>query len=120
VTLLVEFGEESAKVEGACVHGHAFRVVGRSWPVGLRAIAVELDAVLIGVSEVEGFADPVIGGAVQAYAGRDQPVQRIGERRARRETNGDVVEARRPGRRRRPAFRLPRVQPQVPAEMNAA
>ena len=55
--------DEALEVEGAGVHGEA---AGRGFgAIGFGAVPVELDAVEVGVVEVEGFADAVVGGAVE-------------------------------------------------------
>ena len=81
---------------------HRERPVGGARPLLLRAVAIELDAVLVGVAEIERFADAVIAGAVELDAGLDQPAERVGERRARRVEDGDVVEPGRAGGGGRP------------------
>ena len=55
----------------------------------------------------------MVAGAVELDAGLDQPAERIGERRARRIEDGDMVEPGRAGSGRRAAFALPGVQPDV-------
>ena len=82
-------------------------------PSFLGAIPIELDAVLVGIAQIERFRDPVVAGAVERDAGRDQPAQRIGELGPRRIEDGEMVEAGRAGRRRLPAGALPGVQPDM-------
>ena len=84
-----------------------------SRPVLARAIPVELDAVPVRVAEVERLADAVVGRAVEADPGVEQPAQRVGERLAGRVADRGVEEPGRPRRRRRAALALPGVEPDV-------
>ena len=79
----------------------------------LGPIPVELDAVLVGIAQVERLADAVVAGAVERDAGRDQPAQRVGQRRACRIEDREVEQ---PGRARAAAaaaVALPGVEPDM-------
>ena len=86
------------------------RAVRVARPFFLRPVAIELDAVVVRIAQVERLADAVVARAVERDAGFDQPAERIGKRRARRVEDRDMVKAGRAGRRRRTAFALPGVQ----------
>ena len=68
----------------------------------LRTVPVQLDAVAVGVAQVERLAHAVVAGAVERDAGVDQPAQRVGERGAGGVEDREVVEAGRAGRRCEP------------------
>ena len=44
----------------------------RAWPFGFGAIPVELDAVAVGIAEVERLADAVVGGAFERNIRADE------------------------------------------------
>jgi hypothetical protein len=44
----------------------------------LRAVAVKLDAVSVGVAQVKGLGDAVVRGAVYGVVGFQKPLQRDG------------------------------------------
>src|SRR5581483_4563023 len=92
---------------------HAQMPVGRHRPQLARAVPIELDTVLIVVAQIERLADPVVAGAVEGNAGRDEPAQRVAQRGPRRIEDGKVVEAGGAGRRRRAAEALPGVEADV-------
>src|SRR5205823_4152292 len=71
------FAQQIVKVHGVADHGE--RTIGIAWPLVAGAIPVELQAVAVGVAEVEGFADAVVGGAVERDAGADETAKRIGQ-----------------------------------------
>jgi hypothetical protein len=56
-----------------------------------KGAAVEFDAVLIRIAQVQGFADAVIAGAIERHPGGDQPPQRVGEIGARRVDDRKVI-----------------------------
>lgn len=58
---------------------HREFAVGGVGPVFTRAIPVEFDAVLVGIAQVEGFADAVVAGAFEGNAGVDQAPQGVGQ-----------------------------------------
>ena len=82
-------------------------------PLLLRPVPIELDAVVVGIAQIERLADAVVAGAVERDAGRHQAAERVGERGARRIEDRDVIEAGRAGRRRRAALALPGVEADV-------
>ena len=92
---------------------HRERAVRVRRPFRLRPVAVELDAVPVGIVKVEGLADAVVAGAGERDAGRDQPAERVGERRPARVEDGVMIEAGRAGRRRVAALALPGVEADV-------
>lgn len=55
------------------------------WPV-----PAELDAVAVGVAQIQGFAHAVVRGAVDGDGRGENPPQRVGEDRARWVENRDV------------------------------
>ena len=69
--------EQRVEIEGPCEHRDA--AVRRARPLLLRTVAVELDAVPVGVSEVERLADAVVGDAVEGDAGVDDPLHCLGK-----------------------------------------
>ena len=44
---------------------HADGAVGLEAPFGARPVTIDLDAVAFGIGEIDGFADQVVGGALQ-------------------------------------------------------
>ena len=83
------------------VHGKL--TVGRPRPEFTGPVPVKLDAVVVGIAQIECFADAMIGGAVERNFGFDQPAQRVGELGARRIKDRQMIEAGRAVLRRRPA-----------------
>jgi len=73
----------------------------RPRPLVLRAVDVQFQPVAVRVGQVERLADAVIGRAIEPDLRRLQPPQGVGEGRAGRVADGDVVEAGRPWRGRR-------------------
>ena len=105
------FAEEAFEVEAAGVHGEiAFDVVG---PEVAGAIPVEFDAVVVGVAEVDGFADAVVGGAFERNFGGEDAAESGGEFGAGGVDDGGVVEAGCAGGRRVAAEAFPRVEADV-------
>src|SRR3984957_6698377 len=102
---------EAFEVEAAGVHGEvAFDVVG---PEVARAIPVELDAVVVGVAEVDGFADAVVRGAFERDFWGEDAAESGGEFGARGVDDGGVVEAGGARGRRVAAETFPRVEADV-------
>ena len=99
------------KIERVGEHGEV--AVGVSGPLGFGAVPVEFDAVVVGVVEVESFADAVVGCAVQGDVGGEEATEHIGEGGAGGVEDGEVVEAGGSGRRRLAAERLPGVEADV-------
>ncbi len=71
---------------------------------------VELDAILIRVAQIEGFAHPVVAGSVEFDAGRDQAPQGIAQRRPGGIEDRGMEQAGRAGRRRPSAKALPGIE----------
>ena len=92
---------------------HRERSVRRARPLLLRPVAIELDAVLVGIAQIKRLADAVIAGAVELDAGLRSRDQRVGQRRARRVENGDVEQPGGARRRRMAAVALPGVEADV-------
>ena len=83
---------------------------GVARPLGLRAVPVQLDAVLVGIAQVERLADAVVAGPVQRDPGREHAAQGVGQLGPARVENGGVEQPRRAGRRRLSAAALPGVE----------
>ena len=92
---------------------HRQRSIRLARPFRLEAIPVQLDTVLVGIAQVQRFADAVVAGAVELNARREHTMQRIGQRRAGRIQNRGVKQAGGAGRRRMAAFALPGIQSDV-------
>ena len=92
---------------------HRERSVRRARPFLLRPVAIELDAVLVGIAQIKRLADAVVAGAVELDAGLDHAIQRIRQRRARGIENGGVKQPGGAWRRRMAAFAFPGVEPDV-------
>ena len=92
-------------------HGE-FTGVGAG-PFGGGAVAVEFDAVLVGVAQIEGFAHAVVGRAFERDAGGDEAAQGVGERGAVGIKNRGVVEAGGAGGGRGAAAAFPGVEADV-------
>ena len=95
-----------------------------SRPFAARAVGVQLDAVVVGIAEVDRFADPVIRGAVERNSRCKHPTYCVSERRPVGIEHRDVEEARRPRLGRRAAADSHVLRPMwwwyPPAETNAA
>ena len=77
-------------IEGAGEHRHLFAILR---PVGARAVAVDLEAVAVGVGEIDGLADAMVGQALNGLAALDQAREDGGECRPVGHEQGDVEEA---------------------------
>src|ERR1051326_5638546 len=106
------FAQKRFHVQGPRVHLHT-DTLARPGPLLLRPVPVELDPVLVRIAEVDRLADAVVARAAQRDPGLEHAADGIAERGARRVADRDVVEARRPRRRRRRTLGLPRVQADV-------
>ncbi len=84
-------GEEGLEVKGAGVHGEVAGGVGR--PLVAGAVPVELDTVEVGVVEVEGFADAVVGGTVEWTIGGNEAAEGVGQCGAGGVEDGEVIKA---------------------------
>lgn len=70
-------GEERREIEA--LRGHGEFAVGGERPVGARTVDIELETVAIGIAEVEGFADAVVGGSGEFHVGVGGALQPGGE-----------------------------------------
>src|ERR1700689_1287129 len=104
-------GEKRHEIEMPGVHGEL--TVGGPRPDFTPPGPVKLDAVVIGIAQIEGFTDAMIGGAVERNLGFDQPAQRIGQGGPCRVKDGKVIKTGRALRRWRPAAAFPGVKPDV-------
>ena len=101
-SLAERFGSELVIVAARCGKGieieplgrHADRSVTRARPLVARQIAIELDAVAVGIAQVERFDHAVIGCAVQFDARREHAVYEVGPEVAAREECGVVLQCR--------------------------
>src|ERR1051326_7931428 len=82
-------------------------------PLGLRPVAVEFDAVLVGIAQIERLADAVVAGAVELDAGGQHAMQRIGQRGTVGIEDSGVKQAGRAGRRWMAALAFPGIEPDV-------
>lgn len=105
------FGAEGVQVER--VGEHREFAVWRAGPVGGGAVAVEFDAVLVGIAQVDRFAHAVVGRAVDHDARGEHAVQRVRQRGAIRVKDRGVVESGRAGRGRTAAAAFPGVESDV-------
>lgn len=85
------FAQKVLQVERVRVHGEVALGVAR--PLVLRAVPIKFDAVVVGIAEVEGLADTVVGGAFEGNVVRDEPAERIGECGAGGVEDREVIEA---------------------------
>ena len=117
--LPAELAEHAVEVEWERVH---LQDAVADRPPIARAVAVELDAVALGVAQVESLADQVVGGARQAPAGLGDALQGAGEIGAARHHDREVEEAAgaaRPRRRVRISRQLHDRAPTVPIRSEA-
>ena len=87
-------GQQVGEVEGERVHLQLPIGVG---PLRARPVAVDLDPVALGIAQVQGLADEVIGGAREPPVGGRDAAQRVGQRRAVGHQDRKMEEAGRPG-----------------------
>jgi hypothetical protein len=83
-------GKQLLEIERLGDHGQVALRGAR--PLGLRAVPVELDAVAIGIAEIERLADAVVGGSLKRNVRADKAAERIGQLRARGIDDGEVIE----------------------------
>ena len=91
--LLPAVGEECGHVQLAALRA----------PLIARPVPAELDAVVVGVAEVDGQRVAVVAGLPHGHAGVDQRPHRVVKRPAARVADREVVQAGRVPRRRRGA-----------------
>src|ERR1043165_607402 len=99
------------EIERSCVHREA--AVCGPGPFGFGAVAVEFNSVVIGVAEVEGFADAVVGRAIEFDTRGPEPTKGVGQGRAGRIEDGVVVKTGSAGCGGLAAETLPRVEADV-------
>src|SRR4051812_7756835 len=107
-----QLGNQIVEVERGRAHLNPF-AVRRHRPLLARAVPVELDPVAVGVGQVEGLADAVVGSAFERPAGLAEAAEGGGEGAAGRIADRRVEEAGAAGGRRRAAFGAPGVKPDV-------
>src|ERR1700686_1618221 len=95
------------------VREHRKRAIRLARPLFLWPVPIELDAVLVGVAQIQRLADAVIAGAIELNAGADHAMQGIGQCRPRRIENCGVKQARRSRWRRMAAFAFPGIEPDM-------
>lgn len=93
------------------VHGEA--TIGEARPFLGCSIAVELEAVAIGIGEVEGLADAVVGGAFKGDSGLGESLQGIPQGWPIGVKKGGVEQPGVTCWRRRPAAALPGIEADV-------
>src|SRR5215831_18368357 len=109
LALARRLGEQAREVEPPRDHGDALPLRG-SRPLLLRPVSIELDAVSVRISEIDGLTDTVVGGAVERDAGVEDALHGSREVRAIGKAHRDVVEPGRPRRGRGAAVALPGVE----------
>jgi len=85
------FGEQVRQIEPAREHGEL--AVGGQRPLCLRPIPIKLDAVIVGIAQIDRLADAVIGSAFERNLGVEHAAQRRAERRAGRIEDRQMIEA---------------------------
>jgi hypothetical protein len=75
-----DFGKQRVEIERA--GKHAERPIDGPWPLLARTIPVEFNAVVIGIAQVKGFTDSVVGSAIERNAGASSDGERHRVQRA--------------------------------------
>src|SRR5687768_1345273 len=101
---LQRFFQQRSEVQRTREHREA--AVRTARPLFFRPVPIKFDAVAVPVTQVEGFADSVVGCAIERDASLLQPAQGVGQRRARGVKDGEMIKAcgSRWGWRTAPAF----------------
>lgn len=86
----VQFVEEVIQIEWIGRHSDT---VARISPFATRAVTVDFNTVAIRVREVDGFADKMVGKALDGRAGPGNPPQRLGKLEAGGYQDGKMVQA---------------------------
>jgi hypothetical protein len=107
-SLLSRLGEEVCQIEWLRDHIQ-FAVCGTR-PSLLRFVPVELNAVSIGIGEVERLADPMVRGPLKWDSGAGESLEGVGQIPSSRVEDCDVVEACTGRGRRAAVFALPGVE----------
>ena len=79
---------------------HLQRAVRLLRPFVFRAVPVELNAVVVGITQIERLAHAMVAGAFKRDLCHDETTQSVGEQLAGRVKNGRMVKARGAGCRR--------------------
>ena len=103
--------EQGFEIERDAHHRHAALRVER--PLLAGTVAVELDAVAVGVVQVDRLADAMVRRARELDPCVDEPPERVGKLLAVGIADGGVVEPGRAGRGRTAAAALPGIQADV-------
>src|SRR5262249_6592512 len=74
------FFQECMEIEWARVHGEL--AVGCAWPFFLWTIAIEFDAVVVRIAQVDGIAHAVVGRAFELNSCGEDALKRSRERRS--------------------------------------
>jgi hypothetical protein len=104
-------GQQAAEIKRAGEHRQL--TFGCQRPFFPGAVAVEFNPILVGIAQIKGFTDPVVGGPIQRVAGPLEAAERLRQGRTRGIKDGCVVQSRRAYRGRRAAETLPSVEPNV-------
>lgn len=103
--------KQAIEVEWPRIHGETS--VRHPRPLLRRSIPIELDTILIGISQIQSFADAVIGCAVENDTRRGDATKRVGKLGPGWIQDGEMVQARGSGGRRRAPTTFPGIQPNV-------
>lgn len=99
------------EIERSRIHCQlAFRISG---PLLLRTVPVELNTVAVGIAQIEGFADTVVGCSIELYSGAQQAFKGVAQLCLRGVDNGEMIQPGCASRRRISVFALPGVQTDV-------
>src|SRR5215218_4761657 len=90
--LLVELRQEIMQIESLRVHGLVAGSVDR--PFAPRSVTIDLDAVAIGIVQINGLTHPMVGGAVNCHPVVDQALQGAGQFLSAGIEDGEVVQPR--------------------------
>jgi len=103
--------KQAIEVEWPRIHGETS--VRHPRPLLRRSIPIELDAILVGIPQIQGLADAVIRRAVQHDTRGGDAAKSVGKLGPGRIEDREMVQARASGRRRRAPTTLPGVQPDM-------
>ncbi len=87
------FGAQAAQTEPLGHHAQRSGSIAR--PRRTRPIPVELEAIPVGIAQIQRLADAVVARALERDAGLVEPAQRVGERGAIGISDRDMIETRR-------------------------
>src|SRR5436189_4436201 len=103
----MQFRQQSVQVQRASCH---VQFTVEAWPFLLRSIAIEFDAIVVRVAQVNRFAYAMVRSAVNVYTVVEQPLERARKFLTVRIENGEMIQSGAPGRRLRCAFARPGVE----------